>query len=140
MKNQFRPAIADHLESMRLVPRYFIAGGFQWLCWDRAVIVELEQALADCNQAVSESPGDAWTPQCRGFVHLKLGRYAEALADYEAALAKKPSMLDALYGRGRARQLTGIDPAGAAADIAAARRSDPGIADTMALRGLPQQQ
>jgi tetratricopeptide (TPR) repeat protein len=137
MKGDFRGAIPDHLESIRLVPKHFVGGGFGPLCWDRAAIGELEQAVADCNEALRNTPGDAWALQSRGFTYLKLGRYAEALADYDAALAKNPRMEEALYGRGRAKQLAGLDGGSAAADIAEARRIDPNVAEDLAARGLP---
>jgi tetratricopeptide (TPR) repeat protein len=137
MKDDFRGAIPDHLESIRLVPNYFIGGGYNWLCWDRAAAGDLDQALADCNQALRITPDDPDIIADRGFVYLKLGRYAEAIADYDAALATNPRLYGALYGRGRAKQLAGLDADSAAADIAAARRLNPKVVERFAIRGLP---
>ncbi len=52
----------------------------------------------------------------------------KALADFEAALQIEPNFAFALYGRGLVRQASG-DSAGGGADIAAAKRIQPDVAD-----------
>ena len=56
----------------------------------------------------------------RGFAFLKLGRFDEAIDDYETALAASPKSAESLFGRGLARRKKG-DTAAGNADIAAAK-------------------
>jgi hypothetical protein len=65
----------------------------------------------------------------------KLARFAEALADFDAAHARLPKMASALYGRGLARQKQG-DTAAGEADIAAVRALKADIADDYARYGV----
>lgn len=91
-------------------------------CWTRMTAnIELEQALADCDEALRLDPENAAVIDSRGWVKLRLGRLEEAIADFEAALALEPDMSNALYGRGIARLRSG-DAALGGEDIAAARR------------------
>ena len=55
-----------------------------------------------------------------------MGRFADAIADYDAALAIEPKKADSLYGRGLAK-LKQDDVAGGDADVAAAKAIRPGI-------------
>ena len=59
---------------------------------------------------------------------MKSGRLDSAIADYDEALRVDPKNAYTLYGRGLAKQMNG-DPAGGAADIAAAKAIDADIAD-----------
>ncbi len=63
----------------------------------------LEEALADCNEALRLAPNDPANLDSRGFTYLKLGRFEQAIADYDAALAHNPRDPGSLYGRGLAR-------------------------------------
>jgi tetratricopeptide (TPR) repeat protein len=94
--------------------------------------------LADCNEALRLSPGNPSALDSRGFVYLKLGRFTDAIRDYDTALAKQPNQVNSLYGRGRAKQMAGMDPAGAERDIATALRLRPSVAQDFAQRGIPQ--
>jgi tetratricopeptide (TPR) repeat protein len=69
---------------------------------------------------------------------MKLGRLTDAIQDYDAALAKAPNQVNSLYGRGRAKQMAGKDPAGAERDVATALRLRPGVAEDFAKRGIPR--
>jgi hypothetical protein len=51
-----------------------------------------------------------------------------ALGDYDAALKINPDLSSSLYGRGLVKQQKG-DKAGGDADIAAAKKIEPGIAE-----------
>jgi hypothetical protein len=51
---------------------------------------------------------------------------------FDAALAVNPRLANALYGRGIAKRRNG-DPAGANADVAAAKAINPGIAQEFAI-------
>ncbi|MHB8529741.1 MAG: tetratricopeptide repeat protein, partial [Caulobacteraceae bacterium] len=60
----------------------------------------LDRALADCEASLKLRPGDAATLDSRAFVLMRLGRNAEALTAYNAALAADPKEYNSLYGRG----------------------------------------
>lgn len=91
-------------------------------CWTRATAnFELEQALADCEQAVARSPDNAAILDSRAFVKLRLGQIDGAIADASAALERAPELAASLYVRGVARLRKGERDAGAR-DLAAARR------------------
>jgi tetratricopeptide (TPR) repeat protein len=105
-------------------------------CWDRAVLGLLEDALADCNEALRLAPDDPGALDSRGFTYLKLGRFEQAIVDYDAALARNPREPGSLYGRGLARLWAQSDPDGGRADLAAAKALDPGIAEEFARYGL----
>ena len=47
-------------------------------------------------------------------------RYAEAIRDYDAAIAREPRLAGSFYGRGLAKKALG-DTAGMASDIASAK-------------------
>ena len=91
------------------------------------MMADLPRALEDCTQALRLRPGFADALDSRGFVHLKLGKPREALADYDAALKAGPRA-SSLYGRGLARKRIG-DTAGGDGDMVAAKAMDPRAAD-----------
>ncbi|MBL8536617.1 MAG: tetratricopeptide repeat protein [Hyphomonadaceae bacterium] len=92
-------AIADYDEAIRLDPNY--AKAYNGRCWARAVLRQnLGLALDDCNRALTLSPGDPASLDSRGLVHLELGNFDHAIADYDAVLLREPQNSDAIYGRG----------------------------------------
>ncbi len=96
-------------------------------CWARALLgTELDQALADCNEALAQKPGEPAYLDSRGLVHLRQGRWREARADYDEALKLRPDAAWTLLGRGLARVAANEREPGLA-DIAAARQRQPGI-------------
>ena len=101
----------------------------------RSAGVQLQQAVADCNEALKLSPDNADATDSRGFVHLKLGDFDHAIEDYDAALQINSQLASSLYGRGIARGRKG-DADGAKADIAAARALRGSIADEFASYGI----
>jgi tetratricopeptide (TPR) repeat protein len=93
-------------------------------------------ALADCNESLRMDPNNnVGALNARGFVHLRLGRIDEAIADYDAAIKLYPKFPPALYGRGLARLKKG-DRAGSDADIAAAKVIWPDVAKEFAKHGF----
>lgn len=99
------------------------------LCWTQAVAgVDLEQALADCDAALTRQPSAAGYLDSRGLVLLHLGRPAEALEVYDRALALEPAQASSLYGRSLAKQALGRGDE-AAADRQAALRIAPDVGD-----------
>ena len=71
----------------------------------------------------------------RGLVLLKLGRFDEAIADYDAGLEVYAKSPISLYGRGVARRRKG-DVASGDADIAAAKALQANVADVVARWGV----
>jgi tetratricopeptide (TPR) repeat protein len=105
-------------------------------CWARALMgKELEAALDDCNAALKAYHTDASFLDSRGLVYLRLGKYAKAIGDYDAALLLDPKIAWSLYGRGLARRHLGQTAAGDA-DIAAAEVLVPKIAAEFASYGI----
>jgi len=85
----------------------------------RAIVGELQVALADCNEALRLKPDVAATLDSRGLTYLKMGQWDSAIDDYSSALRFDPKLASSLYGRGLAKLKKG-DVTGGNADIAAA--------------------
>ena len=132
-KGDAERAIADFSEAIQLDPKEPLSHANR--CWARAVVGrELAQALADCDEALRLKPGETSTLALRGLVRLRLDRVDDALADFDAALKINPAMPVALYGRGMARLKAG-DSAAGDADIAAAKKAEADVAQTIAHYG-----
>jgi tetratricopeptide (TPR) repeat protein len=95
----------------------------------------LQEALADCNEAVKVKPDYVNALDSRGFVLLRMGRYDEAIADYDAALQIDSGKVASLYGRGMAKRRKG-DYAGGNIDIAAAKAAKSSVVAEFARYGL----
>ncbi|HEV2865347.1 MAG TPA: tetratricopeptide repeat protein [Allosphingosinicella sp.] len=122
----YRHALPDFREAARIAPRNpRLLNG---LCWSLAVLGEsLDEALAACNAALEDSPGNPAVLDSRGLVELKQGRFQEAWNDYNAAVQTEPRGLSWLYGRGIAAIRLGREAEGRA-DLAAAEAAYPSIA------------
>lgn len=97
------------------------------LCWAAATRgVLLDQALKDCDAALTISPDAPSLLDSRGRVLLQQGKPQDALASYERALEKSPNQAASLYGRGLARIALGQTTEGEA-DKAAALALAPDI-------------
>jgi len=95
--------------------------GLSSRCYTRATVKsDLDEALADCDQAIRLMPGDPDILGVRAFVLYQQGNYQQALDAYDATLAIAPKIASALFMRGCAKGKLG-DVAGKDADIAAAR-------------------
>ena len=104
-------------------------------CFDRAQWgQQLNEALADCEQALSWRPNASAILDSRALVYLRLGDNAKALADCTAALAATPDTPSARYTCGIARLRQG-DQSGRA-DLTAAQASDPTVAQVYARYGI----
>jgi tetratricopeptide (TPR) repeat protein len=124
-KGDFDRAIADYRTAI-IFDRKF-ARAYGNLCRARAVVDrDLQSALANCDEFLYLQPNDARGLDSRGLVHLKLGSFAQAITDYDAAIAQNATDADSLYGRGIAKLKSG-DAAGGSADIAAAKAIQPDI-------------
>jgi tetratricopeptide (TPR) repeat protein len=104
-------------------------------CWARALWGrDLDKALADCDRAVRMSHVSAFLDS-RGLVHLRLGHYDLAIADYTAALKDSPRQAWSLYGRGLAELRRG-DKALGDADIKAAAAIAPDLPEQAKKLGI----
>jgi tetratricopeptide (TPR) repeat protein len=129
-------AVPDFEQATKLAPG--IVDFWNSRCWARALDgKELQQALADCNEALRLGPDRADVLDSRGMVYLKLGDLKRARADYDAALHINPQFAGSLYARGFVKQRSGDgDGAGADADFAAAKAIRSTIAEEFASFGF----
>lgn len=105
-------------------------------CWVRAISGrQLDEALADCANALKLKPDYAPALDSRAFVELRLGQLDQSIADYDAALKQAPEQSSSLFGRGIAKLRKGATGAGKA-DLAAARAIDPKIDTEFADYGM----
>lgn len=88
--------------------------------------VKLDDALADCEQALKQQPGNSHILDSKGLVLYQLGRYSEALDNYNQALTINPKQAASMLMRGHTKQKLG-DAAGGDADIAAAKALNPDV-------------
>lgn len=113
--------IANHPDDI-MVP-----GAKNGRCWARMVAnTELDQALADCNDAIDDDEKDVHRRDSRGWLYLRLDKPAKARADFDIALAQRPAAAWSLYGRALAHLRLGETTA-AQTDLAAARQAEPKI-------------
>lgn len=105
------------------------------VCWELATHdVSLASALDDCNAAVAKKANYA-VLDSRGFVLMRLGRYDDAIASYDAALKLNPLDPNSLYGRGVCELHTGQKNRGHA-DITEATTISFSVADEFAHYGV----
>lgn len=96
------------------------------VCWAQAISAfDLDLALADCDRALAA--GEAAYIDSRAMVLMQMGRYDEALADYERALAVQSDFPASVYGRGLARLALGDE--GGRDDLARARELNIDVAE-----------
>jgi tetratricopeptide (TPR) repeat protein len=102
------------------------------LCWQLAADnIALEHALAACEAALKleSDPNDAVSIlDSRAFVFLRLGRFNDALRDYDTVLLKEPETATSLAGRSIAKRNLG-DVHGAAEDLANVTAASPARVD-----------
>jgi tetratricopeptide (TPR) repeat protein len=96
---------------------------------------ELDDALEDCNKALSLKPDDANALDARCFVQFRDAAYAAAISDCSAALRANPRLASSLYVRGLAKLKAG-DGSGSNADVTAAKALDPAVSDTYTNYGV----
>lgn len=105
-------------------------------CYTAGIAGLLGMAELTCTEAIARQGHDTGNYDSLGLVHLKMHEWAKAIADYGHALDERPDLTLSLYGRGVARRASG-DKAGGDADIAAAQRGEPDIANIMRRLGAP---
>lgn len=104
-------------------------------CWVRALAdTELDRALADCNKAVRLSSRAAFIVDSRALVWFRRGDFAKARADYDTAVAARPSA-DSIYMRALTEAKLG-DKADSDKDLAAAAALNPKTGEFFASWGI----
>jgi tetratricopeptide (TPR) repeat protein len=108
-------------------------------CWERAKANrDMKIAEGDCNMALKLSADKhfaAGVHDSRGFVYFRQARFAEAIVEFNAALAIEPRSGETIFRRGLAKAAS-HDAAGGKADVAAALAMDPQSGDEMASVGI----
>jgi tetratricopeptide (TPR) repeat protein len=131
---RFDVAVQDLDRALALTPGSAVL--LNTRCWIRAGWgQQLDQAAADCAEALKSDPKSAAYLDSRGLVNLRLGKLDDAIADYSTALQASPRQASSLYGRGLAKLKKG-DAAGAKADLAAARAARAEVAEEFDRYGL----
>ena len=127
-KMEFDKAVADFgeaIKALNLLPKTgsglfsaYHEGRCRANTWSNR---DLNQALADCTAAVADGRAQ---PINRAITHYKLGKYDEAIADFNAQLKIGAGNGESVYGRGLARLKKG-DRTEGQADIDAAKKLFP---------------
>ena len=97
-------------------------------CGIRYTMDDLENALADCNQAARMEPQSAIVYNRRGLIWYTKRDNNRAISDCNQAIQLNPNYALALYNRGLARRAKG-DTAAGDADIANAKQIQPDVGD-----------
>lgn len=114
----------------------FLGSALNLRCWARGLSNRmLDGALKDCRKAIKRDGENPAYLDSLGLVELRLGDYPESIQAYEQAAAKNPRSAWSRYGLGLAKIRSGQTDAGKA-DLAAARKLDPGIEARAAAYGL----
>ena len=133
-QRDYDKAIADYDAAIQLDPS--LGPAYNNRCLTRAIAGrDLVKAMADCDTALKLMPTNLDAREVRGFIYLKLGDPAIAIAEYDAALAIDSNRPLALWGRGLARIREGQTKEGEA-DQAAARVLDPNVERQFSIYGL----
>jgi clan AA aspartic protease (TIGR02281 family) len=105
-------------------------------CWARARMnVELHLAVEDCKEAISRDKTDAAAHDSLGWTYLRSGDAERSRKAFDAAVALKPDLAFALYGRGLAN-LALKDAAASQRDLQAARKLQPRIDERVRAAGF----
>src|SRR6185437_192484 len=81
---------------------------------------DFDDALSDCNKALTLSNNDPDILDTRGFVYLKSGNVAAASRDFDTVIQKRPTTASSFYGRALIERQQGNEVA-ASADITKAK-------------------
>jgi predicted aspartyl protease len=103
--------------------------------WRGAAKIDLDAALADCEQSLKLKSGDSYALYAKGNVLYQQGKYQDAVTSYDAALAAEPNSPDYLFMRGQAKAKLG-DAAGSTTDMDAAKTLDSSILSELQRYGL----
>lgn len=121
-KGEFELALADDDAAIAAAPQS--PGGYSARCMTRTVMgKDLENAVADCDQALRINANNFFDYATRGMARYKMGQFDVAIADAMTSLKLAPNNSTALLVRGLAHRAAGLTIEGDA-DIAAARQQD----------------
>lgn len=96
---QYDKANEDLMIALRQAP--MDAGMHNSMCWMLAMEGrDLARAIQYCNIAIGLAPAYAPARDSRAMAYFKMGKFAEALADYQRAMAIAPDSAHYMYGRG----------------------------------------
>jgi tetratricopeptide (TPR) repeat protein len=108
-------------------------------CQTKALLAtDLPKALSDCNTALNRSVDERFKAEVyrnRALVRLRLGDFAKALLDYDAAVKIDPQNPWGLYGRGLAK-IRLKKQADGESDLAAAAKLNDKVADYYQRHGI----
>jgi len=103
-------------------------------CWIGAVLAdELPKSLSECDRAIELYPRDPNTFNSRGLVNFRMGRFKEALADYDHAIQGDPNVASSFLMRGLTRRALGENGSD---DLLKSRQMEPGVAARYASYGI----
>jgi tetratricopeptide (TPR) repeat protein len=123
--------IDEMMKNETVEPHYVLAEH----CYYAAVAGLADMAELTCTRAIATQSRDIGDYDSLGLAHLKMKAWDKAITDYNHALDVRPDLTLSLYGRGIAKRARG-DIAGGDADIAAATKDEPDIANIMAQLGV----
>ncbi|NMG09484.1 tetratricopeptide repeat-containing serine protease family protein [Brasilonema sp. UFV-L1] len=132
-KNNYKGAIADLSEAIRLNPNYALAYYNRGNV--RRELGDKQAAIADYNQALRINPNYTDAYYGRGYVRSDLGDKQGAIADYNQALRINPNYANIYQNRGNARADLG-DKQGAITDYSQALQINPNYANAYYNRGV----
>jgi tetratricopeptide (TPR) repeat protein len=96
---------------------------------------QLDNGLADCQRAIQRDGFNASAHNVRGLIYYRMGRFDDALKDYDISLARRPNHAGSLYMRGLTYLKLGQEARGQT-DINAAIRLDITIDRQLAAYGI----
>ena len=132
-RGNYRLAIADFSAAIAVRPLRDRAWNSR--CWTRLLANEdLTKALSDCDRALELNPLSTNALDSRGFVLLRMNRFAEAIGSFSKALRIDAKLASSWFGRGAAK--LSIRNRGGARDIARAKLLEPGIAGRFLSYGI----
>jgi tetratricopeptide (TPR) repeat protein len=132
-KKDFRGALADYSEAIKLDPNY--ADAYYSRGNSRYELGDKQGAVADYTQAIKINPNYADGYYNRGNVRYELGDTQGAIADYNQAVKINPNNAQAYSERASLRYMLG-DTQGAIADYNQAVKINPNNAEAYGNRGI----
>jgi len=132
-RSEFGEALADVDRALAVDPK--AAPMWAERCWiGAATAAHLPATLQDCNKALELLPDDANNFNSRGLANFRMGKFAEATADYDRSIAGNPNVASSFLMRGVVKRAAGV--ADAQADIDRGKAMDPTVAARYASYGV----
>ena len=96
-KGQLHPSIADRTQAIGVDPSQY--DGLPGRCWPGFMLSQTQSAERNCEEALRLKPNDTGASIDLGIVRLRLRRWNDAIADFDADLLIFPTGAYARYGR-----------------------------------------